>query len=142
MELGCQGEGAAVAPHSWGSSTGPRRVPQCCWAPRRGQWEPDGSGAAGFMRMTELDKQRVRVGGRLPCIPGSRARLAVHPLFHTVGGGLSLHPPCAQPWGFSCSFCGVILYKYIYMGCQHQTRLVREAGWQGPRLGYIYHVSQ
>ncbi|KAM9623302.1 mucin-1 isoform 1-T1 [Morphnus guianensis] len=63
MKGDCRGEGVAAAPHSQASSTSPGRVPRCCSAPCLGQQERDGSGAAGFMRMTELDEQRFG-GGR------------------------------------------------------------------------------
>lgn len=68
-EGGCRGEGAATAPRSRGSSTGPGHIPRCCSAPRRGQREPDGSGAAGFVHMTELDEQRLGGGREGPAHP-------------------------------------------------------------------------
>lgn len=115
-EGGCCGEGAAAAPHSRGSSTGPGHIPRCCSAPRRGQREQDGSGAAGFVHMTELDEQRSGAGGRVPHTPRSLHSLGFATLLHAGGGGLGLCSPCAHPRGFNGSFfCGVILYKYLYL---------------------------
>lgn len=132
-EGSCRGEGAAAAPHSRGSSTGPGNIPRCCSAPRRGQRESDGSEAAGFMHMTELDEQRWRAGGRVPHTPRSPHSLGFATLCR--GWRTELVLPLRSPRGSNGSFCGVILYLYL----RGVGAGLSSAGWQVLGRGYIYH---
>ena len=131
----------ATAPPLPGEQHRPRGAsPQCCSAPRHRQREPDGSGAAGFMRMTELDEQRFGAGGRVPHNPRPPHSLDFANPAPRCGWESGLVHPCAHPWGFNCSFCGVILYKYIY-GQDVGAGLGSVGKWGGRVLGHGIFIT-
>lgn len=155
---GCREEGLAAAPCSRGASPVPGSIPRrCCSAPRRGQQEPTGSGAAGSVRTAELDEQRFGGEGRVPCTPPytpppkALHSLGFATLLRAVGVGPSLCPSALAPGGAIA--LSVMLFPIntdlqgVSTGSAWQGSRVagkqggRGAGWQGlaPGIFIAFH---
>lgn len=148
---GCEGTGRPRPPRSWGGSTGPGHVPRRRSAPRHGQREPDGSGAAGFARMTELEEQRF--GHECPPpypfflphgpTPSPPAWLCA-PCSVLRAGGWARILPALAPRGLIVLFVVLfyIIYIYIFRGWRCQALRLGSAGLRGAWQWCIYRISQ